>query len=340
MKNAGRVIFSKEVVVSKEDLELFLKTLARKRPATVEDYRKKVTHFLNFCEFSLTPKKLILYANDRLEKCKDPSKYLNPAVRFLEFLQNLHGNDYTNMIWILKQAVDKVDKKREKSTFAEEGSIYDIKLEDVHRQIMNILVTPMKHVPRLTAITAVAVSASTGLRPEELKRIEASDIDLKMDYFILPAEKSKTHTKRVIPLHPQVKALLGKLMERAEREELFPDGSIRYVWRRVREKGRQLLPLKAFRKFFAIHSARIGFDDVYRIAIAGHDTDELERLLRTLRLKVTEEFYRKFTPEEITKEYLNVWGKVSVLPPQLIKKWRLGEYEEEEWVEEGLIQGK
>ncbi|WP_457548714.1 tyrosine-type recombinase/integrase [Archaeoglobus sp.] len=329
------MIFSREVAVNNEDLDLFLKTLSRKRPSTIEDYRKKIRHFLNFIDYRLTPKNVILYANDRLEKCQNPSKYLNPAVKFLEFLQNLHGNDYTNMIWILKQAVGKVDKKKEKSTFAEKGSIYDIKLEDVHQHIVYILTTPMKHVPRLTAITAITLSSTTGLRPEELKRLETSDIDLKVDYFILPAEKSKTHTKRVITLHPQVKALLKKLMKRVESEALFPDGRIRYVWRRVRENGKQLLPLKAFRKFFAIHSARIGLDDVYRIAIAGHDTDELERLLKSLRLKVTEEFYRKFTPEEITKEYLNVWGKVSILPSLVIKKWRL-EYEELR-VEEGFV---
>ena len=331
------ITFSRrDVVVKDEELNLFLKFLRRKRPATVNDYRKKITYFLKYCDFRLNPKYLILYANDRLDRCKDPGKYLNPAIRFLEFLQSLRNEDYTNLIWILKQALDKVERKKEKSTFAEEGSIYDIKLEDVHQNIMNIIVTKMRHIPRLTAITAIALSATTGLRPEELKRLKGSDLDVKQEFFILPAEYSKTHVKRVIPLHPQVKPLLEKLIKKAERDELFPDGSIRYVWRKVRANGKQLLPLKAFRKFFVIHSARIGFDDVYRIAIAGHDVEELEKLLRSLRLRVTEEFYRKFTPEEITKEYIRVWGRVQILPSQLLKRWRL----DYEGLEKRFIQGE
>jgi len=62
------------------------------------------------------------------------------------------------------------------------------------------------------------------------------------------------------------------------------------------------------RKFFVKMSKQIGFDQIKRVAIMGHDEEEL------LKLKVTEEFYEKYTPQEICKEYFEKWGKVEILP--------------------------
>jgi integrase len=280
------------------------------RTATLEDLRKKLYQFYDIVGGELSPTSILIFVNNR-SRCQDPGKYINPVIRFITWLQDVRGEDYGNLIRLLEGAKPK-RTRRKKKAYAEKGSVFDVTLENVHTHILSIYRSNTRIIPKLRAITASALAASTGLRPEELKRLESSDLDPAGNYFILPAEKSKTHTERVIPLHPQVRNLLLILLRHNRSDLLFSDGSIRHVFSRA-----GTLKLKQFRKFFAIYSARVGLMDVYRIAIMGHDSDELERLLQSMKLEVTEEFYRKFTPEAITKEYLKTWGRVRIVPERV-----------------------
>jgi len=69
--------------------------------------------------------------------------------------------------------------------------------------------------------------------------------------------------------------------------------------------------MKRLRKFFVKYSANIGLPELYRIAIAGHDEEEI------VKLKVTPEFYSKFTPQEIVNTYMEHWGKVRIVPSEV-----------------------
>ncbi|WP_456478210.1 tyrosine-type recombinase/integrase [Geoglobus ahangari] len=280
------------------------------RTSTLEDLRKKLYQFYDITYGELSPSSILSFINDR-SRYQDPGKYINPAVRFLTWLQDVRGEDYSNLVRLLEGAKPK-RTRRKKKAYAERGSVFDVTLEDVHTHILNIYRSDTRTIPKLRAITASALAASTGLRPEELKRLEPSDIDPIQHYFILPAEKSKTHTERVIPLHPQVRIMLNLLLRYSRSELLFSDGSIRHVFSRA-----GTLKLKQFRKFFAIYSPKVGLKDVYRIAIMGHDSEELEKLLQSIKLEVTEEFYRKFTPEAITQEYMKTWGRVRIVPERV-----------------------
>ncbi|GEM_PF-2108757 len=277
------------------------------RTNTLNDYRKRLNKFYEITQGNLNPQAILKFVT--FAQGKDlPHKYLDIARRFIEWLGEVRREDYNNLIKLLRQVKR---KKRVKKTYADEGSIFDVSLEDIHQHIRKIAESNLNMVSKLRAIVASALSASTGLRPEELTKLERKDIDLNKDYFILPSTKSKTHIERVIPLHPQVKELLKIYLNVCDNEELFSYGALRYAF----EQADAPLRLKQFRKFFAIHSAKIRFPEVYRIAIAGHDTEELEKALGTLTLKITEEFYRKFTPDCIAEEYMKYWGKVEIIHP-------------------------
>lgn len=292
---------------SDSDIKAYLTYKGEKRPATIEDLRKKLNKFAKLTNYRLSSEGVLNFVVDRVNNTSNPQKYINPAMGFIRWLQNVRNTDYSHLIKLLEQAPKPVKTKK---AYAEEGSIYDVTLDDVHTHILSIYRSNIRTIPKLRAITASALAASTGLRPEELKRLEPSDLYPLDRYFILPAEKSKTHTSRVIPIHPQISHLLRLRLRNTH--NLFPDGSIRYVFDKA-----GILTLKQFRKFFAIHSARIGFPDIYRIAIAGHDTDKLEKLLQVMRLEITEDFYRKFTPLSIVTEYIKYWGKVEIVPAEV-----------------------
>ncbi len=277
------------------------------RTKTLKYYEQRLKKFLEITGGELTTDTIysfVIFAQSK--EC--PYKYLDPARRFLEWLSNVRGLDLLDLIQLLKEA-RKTQRKKAKKTYAEKDSVFDVTITDVHEHILRIYRSRIRLVPKLRAILASALAASTGLRPEELTKLSRGDIDLSNDYFILPATKSKTHTERVIPLHPQVKDLFKFYIKLNNDNILFSYGSIRNVFDKA-----GTLRLKHFRKFFAIHSARIGFPDPYRVAIMGHDTELLEKLLGARFLEITEEFYRKFTPEAIVEMYMNFWGKVEILP--------------------------
>ncbi|WP_290623739.1 MULTISPECIES: site-specific integrase [unclassified Archaeoglobus] len=283
------------------DVEFFLVSIEA-REATKQDYRKKLLQFYKTTKGELTPERVLEYVIDRSQTA-DPSRYFTVVKIFLKWLADFRGQDYSNLINLLNSH----RKRKTKRLFAHENSLYDVTLEDVHDHILSLYKSNLRTVVKLRAITASTLAATTGLRPEELKRLEPSDLNLTQDYFILPAEKSKTWTERVIPLHPDVKKLL-KLMF-CNNSKLFTDGSIRHAFSKAGK-----LQLRQFRKFFAIYSAKVGLPEPVRVAIMGHDTEELEKLLNVLKTPVTDEFYRKFTPDAIVKEYMRTWGGVEIVP--------------------------
>ena len=57
----------------------------------------------------------------------------------------------------------------------------------------------------------VAVGYFMGMRRDEILKLTWSEVDLKKGFIRLPAGRTKTDSARVIPLHPEVKAILEKL---------------------------------------------------------------------------------------------------------------------------------
>ena len=229
--------------------------------------------------------------------------YANTVARFLEWFGKRKKIDLSHEIELLRSVPR---PKKEKALYADSDR-FTLTLEDV-RKTLRILIDRGNY--RVASL--VILMASTGIRPEEActvtKKgmtalgIQKSMIDLNKDGFILPAEMSKTRVKRVIPFHPDFDEVYTEFIKRWDKEDLWNYNAVQKVIQNTPVKQ-----LSRLRKFFVIYSSEIGFPEPYRIAIAGHDERDL------LKLKVTEDFYRKFTPCKIVEKYLEFWGEVEFL---------------------------
>ena len=230
----------------------------------------------------------------------------------MEQLSQKRGTDISYYISILKQVKP---PKRQRKLYAEEGEeAFTLCLEDIHESIRRVIFSERTTKVKLKVVSLIVLLASTGIRPQEACELRVhgvsnpalrrSMIDLSKDYFILPAEISKTHAERVIPLHPDTRLALKEYFN-------FVDGdNVLWNYEAVRKiiNETEIRKLSRLRKFFTKKSKELNFDQIKRIAIQGHDESEL------VRLKVTETYYEKYTPSEIVREYMEKWGKVRILP--------------------------
>ena len=299
--------------ITKEDLEDYLEL--KKDDWSPKHYRDQKWILENFLEITgetLSFETLKKYIKEisRYAKRRD---YVNTVCRFLEFIAKKKSVDLNYYIELLK---DVKPPKKEKSLFAEpEEEVYLLTLEDIQKSI-KIIVSSCKPTTALRAISLIVFMATTGVRPEEAcaktvsgiytPGIQKSMIDLSKDYIILPTELSKTSYKRVLPIHPDLKPLLEKLLNVWQKDDLWNYDTLQKVI-----KNTPIKQMKRLRKFFVKHSAKIGLPELYRLAIAGHDEEEI------VKLKVTPEFYSKFTPQEIVNVYIEYWGKVRILPKNI-----------------------
>ena len=311
-KSLTEIVFP-EITISEDDVQEYLVLKKGLRARTLEDYRFVIGHFVKFISGKLTKDKMLKYI-EYLQGLTKRRYRANKVKDFLEFLSKLKAEDLSGYCKLLEEVKP---PKQEKQLFADEGDeLYTLTLDDIHETLKQIL--EMGHGGKkgvLRDISCVVFLATTGMRVEEatwktlkgtkLPGITKSLINLDSEYFILPAHLTKTHAKRVIPLHPDAKLCLQAYFKLSE-EDLWNYDTVRKVISKT-----PLRELRRLRKFFTKKCKELGFDQLKRIAIQGHDEDEL------LKLKVTPEFYERYTPSEICREYFDKWGKVSILPDEV-----------------------
>ena len=173
---------------------------------------------------------------------------------------------------------------------------------------------------KLRFIAGVVLAATTGLRPFEHKKITWDLIDLKKDYFILPAEISKTPFSRVIPLTPESKWLLKALKDAWQKNKkalqlkentIWPYKEMRKVIDELHEKGIEFT-MEDLRDMATTMSQNIlGVPPALEAVIAGHQTG---------KFKLEIESYIKMAPKDLAKEYLKYWADVEILTSEQRKE--------------------
>ena len=270
--------------------------------------RRQLERFLDITRGTVSFESLKKYIKE-INRYAKRRAYVNTVCRFLEFVAKKKNYNVKPFVELLKEIKP---PKKEKKLFADSEEDEAFTFEEIQEPI-RIIAQTCKPLTALKAISLIVFMATTGVRPEEAcaksvsgiytPGIQKSMFDLSRDYIILPAEISKTRYKRVLPIHPQLKPLIGILLKVWPKDDLWNYNTIRKV---IQET--QIRQLKRLRKFFVRYSAEINFPEAYRIAMAGHDESEL------MKLRVTEEFYRKFTPDKIVEKYMEYWGQISVIP--------------------------
>jgi len=117
-----------------------------------------------------------------------------------------------------------------------------------------------------------------GMRKDEIIRLTWSEVDLRKGFIRLPAERTKTDSPRVIPLHPEVKATLEKLPRPIHTDRVFlrygqPFDEIKHSFQSACEKA----TIEDFTfhdlRHCALNNLRKAGNDFFQImAMSGHKT--------------------------------------------------------------------
>ncbi len=137
----------------------------------------------------------------------------------------------------------------------------------------------------------LTAAASTGMRPQELRVIEARHYDLDNGLWILPPDEQKTGEKtgkpRVIYLTPQMQELSRQLATKYPKGPLFRNGrgqpwssnAIRCRFRYIKEQLGDKIPegicLYTYRHTYATEALTNGLDPITVAELMGHNDAEM-----------------------------------------------------------------
>ncbi len=124
----------------------------------------------------------------------------------------------------------------------------------------------------------VEMAYHMGMRKDEILRLTWPEVDLKKGFIRLPAERTKSDSARIIPLHPEVKATLEKLPTPIHTNRVFlrygqPFDEIKHSFQSACEKAK----IEDFTfhdlRHCALNNLRKAGNDFFQImALSGHKT--------------------------------------------------------------------
>jgi integrase len=124
----------------------------------------------------------------------------------------------------------------------------------------------------------VLTAYCTGMRRSEILNLTWNEVDLKTGFIRLAARRTKTNTARSVPLHPHVRAMLGRLPRELRTDKVFlrkgkPFGDLKKAFQGACERaGIEDFTFHDLRHC-ALNSLRLAGNDYFRImAASGHKT--------------------------------------------------------------------
>ncbi len=117
-----------------------------------------------------------------------------------------------------------------------------------------------------------------GMRKDEIVRLTWPEVDLRKGFIRLPAERTKTDSPRIIPLHPEVKATLEKLPRPIHTDRVFlrygqPFDEIKHSFQSACEKAKIEDFMFHDLRHCALNNLRKAGNDFFQImAMSGHKT--------------------------------------------------------------------
>jgi len=130
--------------------------------------------------------------------------------------------------------------------------------------------------PHLKPIVQVAYYM--GMRRSEIVYLTWSEVDLKKGFVRLPAERTKTDSSRIIPLHPEVRATLEKLPRGLHTNRVFlrngqPFDEIKHSFQSSCRKAKIENFIFHDLRHCALNNLRKAGNDFFQImAMSGHKT--------------------------------------------------------------------
>jgi len=199
---------------------------------------------------------------DEKRKTKSPRTY-RKYVLFIRWLLKELGVEYWN-----KLQLPKVPKPRK----------IIIQKDMVKQLIINLWNLRVNQVSKFRAITAFMLGATSGLRTEEITRLDPEDIDLENRVVYVRFGKSKDVEERITFFNHETQAIMRYYFEIYDgRKELFNHRTLKYLYEEFPEafKVNGLdLRLKHMRKFFVQEWERRGGTLAIKRMLAGGSEED------------------------------------------------------------------
>lgn len=125
----------------------------------------------------------------------------------------------------------------------------------------------------------LALGFFSGIRPDEILRLQWKDIDLSKKHIVIPAEKAKERKARIVELYPNLLKILNRYRKMNAVNELDPVisiGTSAVTYRRrklMKELGMQWEQDWMRHTFATYHIAKFGTDKTRRLL--GHTVDRV-----------------------------------------------------------------
>ena len=238
-------------------------------------YRSDIQSFLEACSYRLNDDSIIIYIN-KLKEDYEPKTVRNKLIRirkFLKYIDHPLADDIQ---------VPKLPKRRKKV----------IKVEHIRNLLNKVKELREPYKSRLRC--AVLLSATSGLRAEELYKLRLNDIDVENRVIRVRAEIAKDFEDRITFFSEEAKEALVDYLNFVENQfYVFSKKSLNYHLGKLNTN----LRIKHMRKFFSQQSDRLGMPTAVKKILMGH----------SLRGDVDLLHYDFQDEEELKKIYDKYW---------------------------------
>ena len=246
-------------------------------------YESDLRKFFEACSYSLKDECILIYIN-KLKELYKPKTLRNKLIRIRKFLKFINHPIAGSI------SIPRVPKRLKKVI-----KIADVRklLEEINSKIKDEEIKQMLN-------SAILITATSGLRAEELYKLEIEDIDIENRTIFLKAEKTKDYEDRIAFFSEEAKqALMHYLNSNPDPERPFRKKSIYHHFKKIDSD----LRLKHMRKFFSQQSDRLGMPTTIKKLLMGHSP----------RGDVDLNHYDFQDEEELRKIYDKYWRDFRIL---------------------------
>jgi len=206
--------------------------------------------FLEACSYQLDDNRIIIYIKQLKQQysAETVRKHILAIRRFLKFIN-----------YPLADSIKIPNVPERRKTVIKPHHI---------RNLINEIDEKVKYAPlRLKARAAILLSATSGMRAEEVYKLSLDNIDLENRMIFIPAEISKSYKDRITFFSEETKEILLAYFEsNPDPTKLFT----KYSLRRAFDKLNTSLRMKHMRKFFSQQSDRLGMPTAVKKILMGH----------------------------------------------------------------------
>ncbi|MBE8539399.1 tyrosine-type recombinase/integrase [Geoglobus acetivorans] len=214
-------------------------------------YKSDILSFLEACSYDLNDDDIIIYIN-RLKNSYSPKSVRNKLIRirkFLKFINHSLADDIK---------LPRIPKRRK----------HVIKPKDI-RQILTEADSKLRERYALKVKSATLLSATSGIRAEELYNLMWKDIDAENRTIYVRAEFAKDYEDRVTFFSREAQEVLQEYLSVVKPDKpLFSKKSLLYHFGKLNTS----LRMKHMRKFFSQQSDRLGMPTAVKKILMGHST--------------------------------------------------------------------